>query len=229
MSQGPDAEATQLQAALRGLLDEADLASRELAVSDVIPEHVSQFVDSFDELLWVERPGHDAGVDPYLVEALLGGALVAVKALRNENPSEARDRLRLGLERVRQSLRDMLDEQPSSEDRPTKEIARWLVETVNAPQAELAAVLGTTPRTLQRWASLAETAAPTGDDEARLRIVAKLVNQLRHSFTAVGVIRWFERRHPLLGDRRPLDLLSDPVEYPTLKHLASRARSMVAT
>ena len=230
MSSAHDTPAPEFQEQLRTALDAIDRATQELAVSAEIPHRIAELVDTFDVLLAADRPtvGY-AGIDPYLVEGLLGGALVSVKALRNEDAREGRRRLRLGLEQVRQALRDICDEYPAAEDRPAKDVVRWMLDATEVPQSEMAALLGTTPRTLQRWASDSETTAPAGDDAARVRIVARIINHLRHSFTGPGVVRWFERPHPMLSDRRPIELLDDTANFPQLMRVASRARSMVAT
>jgi DNA-binding transcriptional regulator YiaG len=72
---------------------------------------------------------------------------------------------------MRQALRDILDAAPTSEARTSKEVVRWLGETLSIPQARLAAMLGVSHRTLQRWLAPADQTAPEGDDEARVRAV----------------------------------------------------------
>ena len=187
-------------------------------------------MERFDRALYARNPETGLeSVDPYLAEGLLGGAVVCLKALRDDDVARSRRELRLGLEQVRQALRDVLAEHPVSADQSAKAVARWLADTVSVPQAEVARILDVSPRTFQRWLSETDTAAPTGDDEMRLRIVARLVNHLRHSFTGPGALRWLERPHPQLGDRPPISLLGDEATYPALTQLAARARSMVAT
>lgn len=195
-----------------------------------VPEAVERLVDQFDVLLAADQARSGlAGVDPYLGEALLAGAVVCLKALRDDNAESRRRRVRLGLEQVRQALRDIVDAAPSSEARTSKEVVRWLAETLSIPQARLAALLGVSHRTLQRWLAPADQTAPEGDDEARVRAVALIANHLRHIFTGPGVIRWFERPHPGAGGHPPLELLHDPLALPQLVRLASQARSTTAS
>jgi transcriptional regulator with XRE-family HTH domain len=99
-------------------------------------------------------------------------------------------------------------------------------DTIAAPQKSIAELLGVSVRQLQRW--LADDAVePAADDAARIRMVGQVVNQLRHTFTGPGVIAWFYRRHPVLGER-PVDLLDDPLRYPEVLSVATAARAMTA-
>ena len=91
------------------------------------------------------------------------------------------------LEVVRSALVDIIEDRPVAADVPAVTVLHDLVSMVNVPQDDLAAVLGVVPRTLQRWL-VPGAKGPSGDDEARVRVVAQLVNQLRHSFTAPGVM-----------------------------------------
>lgn len=229
-SDGNDRPTPTFADAASSLLAQLDEATQRLAISERVPDEVATLVDSFDVLLYARNPEAGfAAADPYLAEGLLGGAVVCLKALRHDDERLARRDLRLGLEQVRQALRDMLDEHPVRTDRDSKELVRWLAATTSVPQAELAEVLGVGARTVQRWLSDGDTAAPVGDDDMRLRVVARLVNHLRHSFTGHGAIRWLQRPHPQLENAAPAELLDDETRFPELVHLAARARSMVAT
>jgi putative toxin-antitoxin system antitoxin component (TIGR02293 family) len=229
-SDGNDTSAPTFEDAGRHLLAQLDDATQRLAISETVPDEVATLVDRFDELLYARNPEAGfASTDPYLAEGLLGGAVVCLKALRHDDERLARRDLRLGLEQVRQALRDMVDEHAVRADRDSTELVRWLAETASVPQAELADVLGVGARTLQRWLSETDAAAPAGDDDMRLRVVARLVNHLRHSFTGHGAIRWLQRPHPQLDNAAPAELLDDETRFPELVHLAARARSMVAT
>lgn len=209
---------------------EVDGAGRKLSTSRVIPHEVVELVERIAEHLGGEPPrAFFAGTDPYLGQMVLASALACEKALRAASEELASTRLRLGLERLRQALRDVIDESPTSDTRPAKEVARWLAAQVNISQAQLAALLQVSPRTFQRWLSESDPAAPDGDDEARLRTVARVTSHLRHVFTSPGVVRWFERPHPHLDGRAPAELLSDPLELPRLMRLASLSRSTLAS
>ncbi len=215
---------------VEALLGRVGDATRVLAVSETIPVEVADLVDSFDTVLCAADPARGlGGVDPYLAEALLGGAVVCLKALRHDDPATARRQLRVGLEQVRRALCDIAAGVPAGEDRPAGEVLAALADTVSSPQAELADLLGVSARTLQRWLSPTGSSTPTGTDAARVRVAAALAGQLRHSFTGPGVMAWFARPHPHLDGARPVDLLADPAHYPHLVRVAAGARSMVAT
>jgi hypothetical protein len=213
----------------RDLLADIDRATTVLRQSKDVPDEVRRLVRTFDEGFGARDPETRlAGVDPYLAESLLGGAIVCLTALTSENAAKARREMRLGLEQVRQALRDIIDEAPFSERRPARDVVRWLAENVGLSHADLAMLVGVSPRSLQRW--LAEGGSvPAAGQADRIRVVAEAANHLRHSFTPVGIVRWFERQHPRLDDRPPARLLEDPTYYPTLVRLAARARSSVAT
>jgi hypothetical protein len=147
-----------------------------------------------------------------------------MKAVRHDNSDTRYRDLRLALEQLRHALRDIVDTAPFGDDEPVGTVATRLVELVQVPQSQLTEVLGVSTRQWQRW--LSGEAEPTGDDAARVRIVAQIANQLRHSFTGPGVVRWFEREHPHLG-AAPAMLLDDPLRYPELVALARGSRTTV--
>lgn len=212
---------------LLGRLDEATV---ELAIAPTIPPSVSELVDRFDGLFYATEPERAfAGVDPYLAEGLLGGAVVCLSARLNKDPVAARRSLRLGLEQVRQAVRDILDESPASADEPLKPMLRWLARTTAVSQGELAQFLQVPPRTMQRWLSQQESAEPSGDEAGKVQVVARIVAHLRHSFTGPGTLHWFEQPLPALKGESPANLLDDPEHYPQLIKLAAQARAMVAT
>jgi transcriptional regulator with XRE-family HTH domain len=115
------------------------------------------------------------------------------------------DRLLVRVEQVRELLRERVDEglgEVESDGAALLDLlADWLPGTT---QAELAALAGTSTRTLQR---LARDGGPPPN---RLRLVARLVAELRHAWTPAGVIDWFQRPRPELEDRPPIELLDDP-------------------
>ncbi|HEX2284723.1 MAG TPA: hypothetical protein VHI10_07860, partial [Mycobacterium sp.] len=167
---------------------------------------------------------HEA--DPYLTAALWEAAYRAEKALRHEDAVERRHDVRIALEQFRQALRDLTEEQPYAVDAPIRDVLAKTVDTLNAPQKDVADLLGVSVRQLQRW--LAEGGSePAAADAGRIRAVGRVVNQLRHTFTGPGVLTWFHRRHPVLG-RRPVELLDDPLQYPEVIRAAKAARAMSA-
>src|SRR3954468_8624039 len=66
------------------LFQRVDAAARLLATAEAVPSDIEALVDSFDAVLYASQPEAGlSGVDPYLGEALLGGAIVCLKSLRN--------------------------------------------------------------------------------------------------------------------------------------------------
>jgi putative toxin-antitoxin system antitoxin component (TIGR02293 family) len=204
-------------------------AGYELARSADVPSRVQEIARGVAQELRRLSRERIASVDPYLLLSLQDGAIQTLLSLDEGDPGEQRQGVRIGLERMRQALRDLADEAVVTDDRPIKEVVRWLVEVLDAPNAEVAHLLGTSPRTLQRWLSKDGRVQPHGEDAARVKFVARICNQLRHVLTGQGVIMWFESPHPELDERQPLTLLSDPEDARMLLRLAADTRVSGAT
>jgi hypothetical protein len=203
-------------------------ANRLLARSAEVPAGVRTLVRELADGMTDLDGDAIAHADPYLIVALQAAALGALRALDHDDPAEERRRLRYRLEQMRQVFRDLANGQPVAEDRPAREVARWLVGAVDVPQRRLADLLGVRERTFQRWISDAESTRPEGDDARRLRIVARIAAHLRHSLTGPGVVRWFERPRDELDGKAPAALLDDPDAVGRLLRLAGGARSSAA-
>lgn len=205
------------------------LAGDLLGRTDTVPSEIEDLVRSLGKTLAALSRRELASVDPYLVVALQGGALQTLLGLEIDDSAERRRQLRIGLERMRQALRDVDEGEAVGEDRTDKEVVKWLAETLDAPNAAIAELVGTSPRSFQRWLSPQDPAEPRGSDAARLRIVARVVNQLRHSLSGPGVLTWFYSPHPDLKDRQPANLLGSPQATETLIRLAAATRVSAAT
>jgi hypothetical protein len=204
------------------LLDEVNAATVSLRRSRAeVPPDVAALVDSLDVALHAEAP-LNLPADPYFASALYAGALRSMKALRHDNVSAQRRDLRVALEQVRHALRDIVGSHWVSDDVPIHEVLEHLVEMLRLPQSDVAHLLGISTRQLQRWLA-GDGSTPSGREEARIRMVAQLANQLRHAYTAQGVPAWFDHRIPGLSST-PLDLLDDPVHFPDLMAAARGAR-----
>jgi hypothetical protein len=207
---------------LTELLDQVNAASLALQRSqESVPDEVRVLVDSLGSALPAATP-YVLEADPLQVARFVQAAYGAEKALRRPLPSAQRRELRLPLQQMRSALVDIIEDRPVAPGRPATEVLHNLMGMVNVAPADLAFVLDVSTRELRRW--LAPGArGPSGDGESRVRLVAQLVNQLRHSFTATGVMKWFERPHPLLGVA-PIKWLDDPLRYPELLAEARRSR-----
>jgi hypothetical protein len=93
-------------------------------------------------------------------------------------------------------------------------------------QQRKAQLLRVSLRTYQRWVSA--TTTPSGDEERRLRVVARFVTQLRHSLTGPGVVEWFVRPRADLDGASPADALDDPDRLEPLVAAAAASRGNVA-
>lgn len=193
-----------------------------------VPDSVRFFLETLADDVSALPPDAAAHVDPYLLGSLQRALIGALRALDNPDEAIARRDIRIRLEQLRQVYRDLADARPIFEQRPAKDLARWLATTVDVPQARLAELLRVSPRTFQRWVSESDAAAPQSDEARRVRLVANLVSHLRHALTGAGTIEWFEQPHPQAGGRPPVDLLDDPVALPELTRLAASTRSQSA-
>lgn len=215
------AEASGLERVLRE-------ANQALAAQEKVPEKVRDVIREVAEAIVHTPREAPIAVDPYLIIAVQQGALQALLALEESGRDSRRD-ARVALERMRQGFRDLAEGHLVEEARPPKEIARWLAEVLEVSHRVIADVLGVSPRQLQRWISATERAQPKGDDALRIRVFARIVNNLRHVLTGPGVIRWMRTSHPLLKGESPQELLHRASEPDRLIKLSASARSAAAT
>lgn len=210
---------------LSDLLAEVNDATTLLQRSATVPDQVIDLIDSFESALGAATPSR-LEADPYLTAAMWSAAYRAQKALRHDDVADQRRDVRIALEQFRQPLRDIVENQPYNDGAAVRDVLAQTADTVAAPQKTLAELYGVSVRQLQRWLA-ADGSEPAADDAARIRMVGQVVNQLRHAFTGPGVVAWFYRRHPGLGER-PIGLLDDPLRYPQLLSAATAARAMTA-
>ena len=196
-----------------------DVLARTRAVDGGVAAAVAELAEAVRETpleRWI-------AADPYLALLVHRSVMEAGAAATAGD----RDALRLALERAGHALAALGEAEEVGDGRPAKELARWLAETVDAPQRDIAALLGVDLRRFQRWASATERTRPEGEDARRLRAVARVVAQLRHAYTAAGVLAWFDRPRTDLAGAAPRELLEDPVRLPELLLSAGSVRSTV--
>jgi uncharacterized protein (DUF2384 family) len=203
-------------------------ANRRLAREADTPRSIVGLVEDVTDAI-AEGGDHDlALINPWLWIRVQTAALRAQAALRESDPGRRRH-LRLAIEQMRFLFARIADRRPVGEDQPAEEVARWLEETLaSVSQQRKADLLGVGLRTYQRWVSPRGASAPSGGDDRRLRVVARIVNQLRHSLTAPGVLDWFEHPRSDLGQARPIDLLDDAERLEDLLAAAAASRGNVA-
>lgn len=199
-------------------VNELGSALASSTLTDAIRELVRRVAASIPE---TPEPLNE--MDPYLRSALL---TAVIHALRAEETDDRRE-LRIAVERIRQALRDLLDEHPVWRG-GSKHAAVWLREqqlSVN----DLVDLLGASETTIRRWVNPDDPSGPSGEQAERVVVIAKIVNHLRHAMTSRGAVQWLRRSHPALDDRAPIDEVKDAESYRRLVHLASGVRSFVAT
>ena len=202
--------------------------SHRLGAHTTIPPAIQKPVREITDAVDANRMAWSR-VDSYYVEILLRATLSAQIALMEPKLPESRDRLRFALDALAQAFASIAEGEPVSDGRTGKELVMWLAQHAGVSQAELARLVGVSPRQFQRWVSAAETSGPDGEDLRRVRAIVRIFNQLRFALTPSGAIAWFSCRLPDLKNKRPVDLLDKPNQYATLIGLASDMRSLTAT
>jgi hypothetical protein len=203
-------------------------ANRRLAREPEAPPSVIGLVEDIADTI-SRGDEHDlAVVNPWLWIRVQGAALRAQASLREDDP-ERRRQLRLALEQMRFLFARIAEREPIGEDESANEVARWLETTLGSvSQQQKAQLLHVGARTYQRWISDHDATTPTAEDERRLRVVARIVNQLRHSLTGPGVIEWFDHPRADLDGSSPADVLGDPDRLEPLLAAAAASRGHVA-
>jgi hypothetical protein len=107
--------------------------------------------------------------------------------------------------------------------------ARFVLrELESVDQKAVADLLGCDARTIRSWKS-GDTSTIRKNPE-RIVLVGQLIFDLRNAMTAHGILAWFNRPRHQLGDRPPVELLSDPVSArQPLRNLARGIRGQLAT
>ena len=203
-------------------------ANRRLAREVETPSSVIGLIEDVTDAISEGDEYELAVVNPWLWIRVQGAALRAQAGLREDDPQRRRQ-LRLALEQMRFLFARIAEREPIGEDQPANEVARWLEATLpSVSQQRKADLLHVGLRTYQRWISGREASTPTGADERRLRVVARIVNQLRHSLTGPGVIEWFGYPRADLDGASPADILDDPDRLELLLAAAAASRGNVA-
>jgi len=203
-------------------------ANARLAKERETPASVVGLVEALTDAIAAGDDVAAAHVNPWLWIKLQSAAMRAQSALRDEDPLRRRQ-LRLALEQMRFLFARIADREPIGEDIPAHEVATWLDSKLTAvSQQRKAELLRISLRTYQRWTSDRDPVSPSGEDERRLRIVARIVNQLRHSLTGPGVVEWFDYPRADLDEATPAEVIDDPAKLELLIAAAAASRGNVA-
>ena len=198
-----------------------DALNDTLAASARVPAGVGTAVAALVAAVRATPLERWTAADPYLALLVHRAVLDAQAAVDDE----ARDALRIALERLSHALAALGEAEEVGDARSPKELARWLAGAVEVPQRDLADLLGVDLRRFQRWISARERTRPEGEEARRLRALARLAGQLRHAFTPAGVVAWFDWPRADLGGATPRELLPDPIRLPDLLLAAGSTRS----
>ncbi len=139
------------------------------------------------------------------IRNLLMNAMEEIQNIPEERSLDVLDKLIVSAEAMRHILRDALDRPELDIDK--RSLILGLLEWLpGISHKDLAELLGISDRTLSRWLKY------TGDPNRRLKLVVRLVNNLRHAWTPEGVVAWFHRLRQDLDGLAPIDVLDD-AEY----------------
>jgi uncharacterized protein (DUF2384 family) len=191
------------------IAQEAGEANRRLASEEAVPDSIHGFVHELGQQIADTEADDLESIDPYMWIELQRVALKLLGTIQEGDPRNERREVRIGLERLRFLMARLAERQPTAEDRPAKEVARWLDQAIAVPQRQKAELLGVGARTYQRWVSPTDTTAPDGQDERAVRVLARLTSQLRHALGGAGVVDWLQTPHAELDGQRPVDLLRE--------------------
>lgn len=204
-------------------------ANRRLAREEEVPPSILGLVRELSEQIADTETSELEAVDPYLWIELQRAALKALGAIQEGDPREERRAVRVGLEQLRFLMTRLAERQLVAEDRPVKDLVRWMDQVIGGvPQRRKAELLDVAERTYQRWVSPSDSTAPEGADERAVRLLARVTAQLRHSLGGAGVIDWLEHPRDELDGARPIDRLQDPVGTDAVLRLAVATRGSTA-
>lgn len=191
-------------AQLSKLQDALETAAHSRALDSEFTDRLNKTFREVAARLNVNLPPEiDAAASGELRTRLVG---ILTQDFSDLSSLDVADRFLIEMEAIRHIIRDVLQEQPPVRLRDASQ-AIELLETwlPGVTQAQLAELIGYSPRQLQRLRGEVGKAAPH-----RLQIVARLVAILRHAWTDQGVLMWFHRPRRELGDVAPVELLDDP-------------------
>jgi len=147
-------------------------------------------------------------LDAEQLAEIRGELLEILQGVANGDPERPLDSVEtalLSLEAIRHVVRDALDRQAPGEG-DARALLQGLEQALpRVGRRELADLLGTSERSLQR---ILASAAPV-EPSRRLQLVARLVSLLRRGWTPEGVIAWFHRPRPELDGESAIEALDD--------------------
>ena len=163
-------------------------------------------------------------LDPEQVAEIRGDLLAIVQSVLAHDPKRPLDSYEqtlLHLEAIRHVIRDALDQHLPGEHDARALIGGLERALPRVGRRELARLLDTSERSLQRILASERPVEPG----RRLLLVARLVELLRRGWTPEGVVAWLERPRPALGGAAVLDVIDDPSREQDVLALARSGRA----
>jgi uncharacterized protein (DUF2384 family) len=207
-------------------------ANRRLRHETITPPSIIELVsDVCEQIAETPREQWASVVADDWIE-LQQAAMRALRVALGEADERAQRRqLRLLIEELRFRLARLAEREHYDAERPIDEVVRWLDHALPVAQGVKAELLGVHDRTYQRWISDSDASHPSGEDDRRVRLVARVVSDLRHVLTGPGAASWLQRPHASLGEQTPLQVIEqgEPEPQQRLFELVASARSGAAS
>jgi uncharacterized protein (DUF2384 family) len=193
----------------------------EQFAGDVDSEPVQRILEESKNSALVLNERLPASLDPAAVAEIRGIMIEALPEVESmTRPLDVIDSLVVRAEAIRHVIRDALDESLGCSPSDAKALANRLAEWLpTATRKQLATLVGAEERTFYRWLD------EGGRATHRLFLVVRLVLLLKGTWSPAGVIAWFSRPRPELGNRPPIDLLDDPANELDLLKTARHGRA----
>jgi hypothetical protein len=115
-------------------------ATDTLTTAATVPDDVWEALDEIGGVLELDDVDALADVDPHLARTLLTGYTTCLRARTVNDPHQQRAQIRLGLERIRQALRELTDD-TSRLGAPPADVLAWLTDNLPVAQSDLALLL----------------------------------------------------------------------------------------
>ena len=220
-----DSELDAVKASFEELLASFTDAYGEVVRSDLDASIEGRLADVADRLRDLKPEIEQLDFDVEQSAALFSAIVDVDRAVRGDRDDLDRfEQMLLGIERIRQVIRDALDESVGGAEVDRRRLVKTTIDSLpGVRQSEIAELLDVDPRTVRRWSS------ESGRPEQRLLTVARLVSILRHAWTPAGTVAWFKRPRRDLGGAPPIELLDAPDAERELIAAARSSRNQYAT
>lgn len=163
-------------------------------------------------------------LDAEQVAEIRGELLEMMQRVADHDPARPLDSVEaalLGLEAIRHIVRDALDQQAPGESDARELLLELESALPRVNRKDFASLLGTSDRSIQRMLASESPVAPN----RRLVLVARLVSLLRRGWTPEGIVAWFYRPRPELGEHSVAEVIDDAAREQDIFELARHGRA----